>query len=53
MAALAALTLALGAPRSFAVLFVYVVAVAGIVLPLTAAVALTAAGAVFGASVSR
>ncbi len=48
MAALVVLTLALGAPRSFAVLFVYVVAVAGIVLPLTAAVAVTAAGAVFG-----
>ena len=32
LAALAALTLALGAPRSFALLFVYVVAVAGIAL---------------------
>jgi two-component system, NarL family, sensor histidine kinase DesK len=46
LAALAALTLALGAPRSFAVLFVYVIAVAGVVLPLAAAVVVTAVGAV-------
>jgi two-component system sensor histidine kinase DesK len=46
LAALAALTLALGAPRSFSVLFVYVIAVAGIVLPLSAAVAVTVGGAV-------
>jgi two-component system, NarL family, sensor histidine kinase DesK len=45
LAALAGLTLALGAPRSFALLFVYVIAVAGLVLPLAAAVAMTVAGA--------
>jgi two-component system sensor histidine kinase DesK len=45
LAALAALQLALGAPRSFAVLFVYVIAIAGIVLPLAAAAAVTVAGA--------
>ena len=49
LAALAALTLALGAPRSFALLFVYVVAVAGIALPLVAAVpVIGAAAAVVG-----
>jgi two-component system sensor histidine kinase DesK len=48
LAALAGLTLALGAPRSFAVLFVYVVAVAGIALRLPAAVAVIAVGAVCG-----
>lgn len=45
LAALAALTLALGAPRSFALLFVYVVAVAGIALPLVAAVPVIGAAA--------
>lgn len=45
LAALAALTLALGAPRSFTLLFVYVVAVAGIALPLAAAAGVTVAGA--------
>jgi two-component system sensor histidine kinase DesK len=45
LAALAALVLALGAPRSFALLFVYVIAVAGLVLPLAPAVAVIAAGA--------
>jgi two-component system sensor histidine kinase DesK len=49
LAALAALMLALGAPRSFALLFVYVVAVAGIALPLVAAVpVIGAAAAVVG-----
>jgi two-component system, NarL family, sensor histidine kinase DesK len=37
--------LALGAPRSFTLLFVYVVAVAGIALPLAAAAGVTVAGA--------
>jgi two-component system sensor histidine kinase DesK len=45
LAGLAALTLALGAPRSFALLFVYVVAVAGIALPLLAAVPVIGAAA--------
>jgi two-component system, NarL family, sensor histidine kinase DesK len=45
LAGLGALTLALGAPRSFALLFVYVVAVAGIALPLGRAVAVVVAGA--------
>ncbi len=45
LAALAALTLALGAPRSFALLFVYVVAVAGMALPLVAALPVIAAAA--------
>jgi two-component system, NarL family, sensor histidine kinase DesK len=45
LAALAALTLALGAPRSFALLFVYVVAVAGIALPVGAAVPVIGAAA--------
>jgi two-component system sensor histidine kinase DesK len=45
LAALGALTIALGAPRSFALLFVYVVAAAGIALPLAAAVPVIVAGA--------
>lgn len=45
LAALGALTLALGAPRSFALLFVYVVAVAGMALPLAAAVPVIGAAA--------
>ncbi len=43
LAALAGLTLALGAPRSFTLLFVYVVAVVGMALPLVAAVPLIGA----------
>ncbi len=39
LAAMAALTLALGAPRSFTLLFVYVVAAAGMLLPPAGAVA--------------
>jgi two-component system sensor histidine kinase DesK len=42
LAALAVLTLALGAPQSFVLLFVYVVTVAGMLLPSTAAVAVIA-----------
>jgi two-component system, NarL family, sensor histidine kinase DesK len=45
LAALAALTLALGAPRSFALLFVYVVVAAGMALPLVAAVPVIGAAA--------
>ena len=45
LAALAALVLALGAPRSFALLFVYVIAVAGLALPLAPAVGVIVAGA--------
>ena len=41
LAGLAALTLALGAPRSFTLLFFYVVVVAGLVLPTAAAVVAT------------
>ena len=45
LAAIAGLTLALGAPRSFALLFVYVVAVAGWVLPPAGAAAVVGATA--------
>lgn len=41
LAVLAGLTLALGAPRSFALLFFYVVVAAGLVLPTAAAVVVT------------
>jgi len=44
LAGLAALTLVLGAPRSFMLLLVYVVAAAGVTLPAPAAVALTVLG---------
>ncbi len=43
LAGLAALTLVLGAPRSFLLLFVYVVAAAGVALPAAAAVGVTVA----------
>jgi two-component system, NarL family, sensor histidine kinase DesK len=45
LAAIAALPLALGAPRSFALLFVYVVAVAGMLLPPAGAAAVIGATA--------
>jgi two-component system, NarL family, sensor histidine kinase DesK len=45
LVALAALPLALGAPRSFALLFVYVIAVAGLALPVAAAVVVVGGGA--------
>ena len=50
LAGLAALTLVLGAPRSFLLLFVYVVAAAGVVLPAAAAVGVTVAVAASGVS---
>ena len=45
LAAIAVLPIALGAPRSFALLFVYVVAVAGMLLPAARAAAVIAATA--------
>lgn len=45
LAGLAALALVLGAPRSFALLFVYVVAAAGVSLPAATAVGVTAVAA--------
>jgi two-component system sensor histidine kinase DesK len=53
LAALAGLTLALGAPGSFALLFVYVVAAAGLLLPtVPAAVAIAATAAAVAAGLA-
>jgi two-component system, NarL family, sensor histidine kinase DesK len=56
LAALALLTLVLGAPQSFVLLFVYVVAAAGMLLPYAAAIAVigvTAGGVAAGLAVSH